>query len=125
MVYSSPLWSSLCALGPLRSGPPGASALSEAQPLPVGAGQFTKRVCLELQQESTEEAHLQTVWTLLRDAQWAGSRVIFLGHSSYKVLSPASSIERAATQATLAGSGRLPTAFSSPSTQYLILQSMC
>ena len=82
-----------------------------------------KRDCLELQQESTE-AHLQTVWTLLRDAHWAGFCVILSGHSGYKVLSPASGIERAATQATLAGSGRLPTAFSSPSTQHLILQSM-
>ena len=118
MVYSSPLWSSPCALAP-----PGASAQSEAQLQPVGARQFMKWVCLELQQESTE-AHLQTVWTLLRDAHWVGFRVIFSGHSGYKVLSPASGIERAATQATLAGLARLPAAFSSPSTQHLILQSM-
>lgn len=68
---------------------------------------------MELQQESTE-ARLQSVWTLLRGAHWAGSRVIFSGHPCSTVLSPASGIEKAATQARRQAQAACPLPFAPP-----------
>lgn len=101
MVSSSPLRPSPCTLAAL------------ALLLRVGLNLCLYQASLELQQESTE-ARLQSVWTLLRGAHWAGSWVIFSGHPCSTVPSPASGIEKAATQARWRAQAACPLPFAPP-----------